>query len=599
MNVSGLVANRCKTLICLVSVCTMALASVPAAAQSCIEGLSTELFDTMGNCMSQPSVDRVLGSQIMHWKGHSYLLTNVGNEVRMWQIDDPDEPAFVAESIFDVGNLGDSDYDLMNFSVAADSLNEKANFKSATVLFDLGNGSAPSFVDDSANYDANTVWGGFTFVDQGQQYLIANNLVDECSSGDSMLYEFNGTDETSDLESVACVQASGVSNTQITGGFHVADHLYLGDRSNRVFNFEVLSAGSTINLNYLSTPFTASMVQTKGLAVDAINRVAVEANSTGMSVWDITNPADPVLRSTVAGSFNTASVVFPIAFAASKGSSHSEKTYDISDLNNPQPLDHDFWTADNPWNYPDENCVYVMDGTLSPKGPTLFLSRYSVLQMADLSSCSPPQAPVAGVQLSPDPAFPGDTLSIADTSVGDVQRSAIWVTDSADPNGTVIFGSSILSSTTPGTISFGLPIDVAANDSFWAHVAVETDDDPYDPGGATPDQITSQAIDIDRTPTASISLNPTAPITGDSLTLTATAEGHPSHRSPAARRHAFQDRGLSRTVVRVANHRGDHLHRLPERRNLYDPGRYPQPGGARIRAHSEQYRQRRYLLQNL
>jgi hypothetical protein len=38
---------------------------------------------------------------------------------------------------------------------------------------------------------------------------------------------------------------------------------------------------------------------------------------------------------------------------------------------------------------------------------------------------------------SPDPVFPGDSVTVSDNSVGTVDSRAIWVTTSADPMGAI------------------------------------------------------------------------------------------------------------------------------------------------------------------
>ena len=69
---------------------------------------------------------------------------------------------------------------------------------------------------------------------------------------------------------------------------------------------------------------------------------------------------------------------------------------------------------------------------------------------------------------------------------------------------------------------------MASGDVFYAHAAVETNEYPYNPNGSTPDQIKTQQISIDRSPEATITIIPPAVVTGNSVTLTAVAEGHPA-----------------------------------------------------------------------
>ena len=81
------------------------------------------------------------------------------------------------ESFFNIPNVGDSDYDMVSFSVCDDCRWGIANFKVATVLFDLGAGPTPEFADSSAYYDAALVQGGFTFeVDKEKIVVFYQNL---------------------------------------------------------------------------------------------------------------------------------------------------------------------------------------------------------------------------------------------------------------------------------------------------------------------------------------------------------------------------------------------------------------------------------------
>ena len=188
----------------------------------------------------------------------------------LWDITDPLMPVEVGESEFRVHNAGDSDYDLENFSVCDDCRWGVANFKGGTVLFDLGEGDAPAFVDSVLNEDADVVPGAFTFTvpDATGQFLVASNLTDDCVTNDSSLYVFGGIDVENDLVFSSCVEAEGVSWTQIVGGVGPVPsgddsrpYLYLGDKSQRVFLFQMFEGGPGYgpHLEYLSTPMVSYM----------------------------------------------------------------------------------------------------------------------------------------------------------------------------------------------------------------------------------------------------------------------------------------------------------------------------------------------------
>ena len=74
-------------------------------------------------------------------------------------------------------------------------------------------------------------------------------------------------------------------------------------------------------------------------------------------------------------------------------------------------------------------------------GAAMYLSRYSVLQVIDPTACYGPVAPLADLTLSPQPAFPGDLLTVTNTSVGG-DRFATWLTDGPDAHtDTILAGS--------------------------------------------------------------------------------------------------------------------------------------------------------------
>ena len=54
---------------------------------------------------------------------------------------------------------------MMNFSVCDDCRYGIANYKAATVLFDLGTGRPRASSTTTKNFDANLIQGGFTFKD--------------------------------------------------------------------------------------------------------------------------------------------------------------------------------------------------------------------------------------------------------------------------------------------------------------------------------------------------------------------------------------------------------------------------------------------------
>jgi hypothetical protein len=367
----------------------------PAGAEECLVMESQLIFDTMYSCEATPAIDRFFSASPVVWKGHTYLFGNTGNELKMWLADDPDHPTAIASSDFNVPNVGDSDHDLLNFSMCDDCRYGIASFKGGAVLFDLGTASTPAFYAKQLYGGAVTVAGGLTFRHNGQQYLIASDLPNECSTGDATLYELNGID-SSGLEFVTCVQAPGEPITEVFGGYYVAvpgddmAYLYLGDRSQDVHLFRLYPVSSSVDLDYLSTPMHAAMLQrSKGLDIDLDTLVAVTANTSGLKVWDLVDPADPVeVGSYATGYVNSVAVHYPFVWVARKGITDSSRTFDISELSSPLPLDTAFWDPSRPWNYPGHACVNPQHAQFSRDGSVLYAARYSVGQMVDFTDCS-------------------------------------------------------------------------------------------------------------------------------------------------------------------------------------------------------------------
>ncbi len=137
--------------------------------------------------------------------------------------------------------------------------------------------------------------------------------------------------------------------------------------------------------------------------------------------------------------------------------------------------------------------------------------------------------PVANLTVTPQPAFPGDAVTVTNTSLSGT-RFATWVTDGPGAHTDQVLSGS-LSFSTGTSLLYTLPAAMASGDVFYAHAAVETDEFLY-VAGQTPGQLKTQQITIDRTPEATITITPAAAITGGTVNLSASAEGHPGGDAP-------------------------------------------------------------------
>ena len=336
------------------------------------------IFDTSSNCASQPSIDRMFSADPFVFDGVGYVAMNRGNEISIFRADTLAE---VARSRFKVGNMGDSDYDLLNFSLCDDCSLGVANYKRATVRFRLAIvGGALKILDQVVDYDHALIPGSMTYSTGGDQYLITQARAGDGCQG-SALYRWTGVDQ---LALVECVTVPGLV-PQIVGGEHVGSALYLADKSTRVFLMRIDGEG----LVHQSTPWTT--FSTKGTGMDFDDGLAIVATTGGARVYDVSDPLAPGLLTTISGDFNRAAIGDGLVIVGKKGFAHSERTFDVTDPAAPVEIQAGFWSAGNAWNYPGSQCAEfqgaaIVDGRL-------WLARYSIAQVVDVSGWIAPPPP--------------------------------------------------------------------------------------------------------------------------------------------------------------------------------------------------------------
>jgi hypothetical protein len=178
----------------------------------------------------------------------------------------------------------------------------------------------------------------------------------------------------------------------------------------------------------------------------------------------------------------------------------------------------------------DRFTIQVLENTeQSPRSGTVTVEgRDGSATVAVTQDAAPPPAPIAVLTVSPTPAFPGDTLTVTNASIGQWTESAIWI---ADEVGQIVAGSGTMSPTTPPTLVHPVALDLQATTGLTAWVAIASPHypcpDPVNQPGACGDQVTGQNVVIDREPEVSIRLTPAQPALGDTVTLEAVAEGQP------------------------------------------------------------------------
>jgi PKD repeat protein len=480
----------------------------------------------------------------MTWKGHSYLFINDGNGLRIWSIDAPLAPTYLGGHLFACFNgcitepAADNDYQLYNFSVCDECRYGVASLGTAgTVIFDLGTGSVPAFSESMTLHSAGNNRGAFTFMYKHHQYMVVNSHPGGCDPDQptprATLFLLEGTTAAEATNLQCLVTASGDSFI-VDGGIYLrgtaGDFIYLVSKSHDVYIYKLLGSGSDLVLTFQSSPFKSVIYQGSGLRADPSNRYLIAAYSEP-TLWDISgaNMANPALLADLAPLVDQpvtiAAISYPVVWLGKKASPDAY-TFDITDPTAPTPLDQSFWSAEQEWN----SIPYLanFDAVFSDDGTALYLARYSVVEQISTGACSSSDGqPVAGITLAPASLFPGDTVTVSDTSTGEVERRAIWINDDFD---TTVAGSTVLDQLTDTTLELALPADLYSSQTYTAHVAVESTEFPFNPSDPGV-QLATAPVTIDRSPTATISVAPKLPLLGQEVTLRAAAEGSPDSYS--------------------------------------------------------------------
>ena len=396
-----------KSLRIAVSVLGAALAtlfSTQANAQGCFEHISTRNYSP-SNCTADPDIDRVFRMQLITWNGHDYLFLDEGNEIKVLNIDNQQYPAQGPVSFFNVPNVGDSDYDMVSFSVCDDCRYGIANFKAATVLFDLGTDSTPIFSAQTQNDQANQVQGGYTFSYGGQQYLVASSLGSApCSNSTSGVYQFNGIDESQN-PLLQCLDSSN-GPPKIANGLKVEGAnppvFYMSDIFDR-FNIYRVRTSPTFGLDDMGNGgiVRANLGRGDGVSVDEAAGLMAVASFGDLMIYDIGytsgSPLAPILHSAMdlaqLPTANAVAIRYPVVHVGEQYSDAPPLTFDVSIPTNPVPLDKDFWDPDV---YPNNLglCLWNNHVVFSDDGTAMYLSRYSAFQVIDPTVCMGSVVPV-------------------------------------------------------------------------------------------------------------------------------------------------------------------------------------------------------------
>jgi len=506
---------------------TLTLATPVAAQFECAQYVDT-LLDTTESCVNEPWRDRATSVEAFRWKTHEYIMLNTGNELSIFQVDDPTNPQHIDSSSFEFDTRGDSDYDLTDFDICDDCrFGFFAHKVERTVVFDLGSGATPNF-GGWAIYEANeSVSSGYSFKKGSQQYVIAADLPGGCTL--SGLYMVGGLNQ---LDLLECLEVGG-STVTIKGLNTVTDasgvlYLYAGSRSGPVHVFRADGTGTGLTLAHVTSPAGMNGRRYE-LSIDTRNKRAASSDYFNgvVKIWDVSVPDDPdwlydipVLAETLslrAPSANTPSTLF----TAIVGWPDSTNTFTVEATGYDEVVDPNFWTDTSLPHNPPEVCTFESGGALSRDGSVLFLSRYAIHQVFDLSECLDPTPPDAAMAMTPTELFPGDTVEVRDISTGSADRWALWITRGSSPSDTLVEGSSTMSDSNGRTITYPIPVALFDGEEYWAHLELESDDflppDDFDE--------LSLPITVDRRPQVTISVDPETVIVTESVDLTVVVNG--------------------------------------------------------------------------
>ncbi|RLE33124.1 MAG: hypothetical protein DRJ61_07940, partial [Acidobacteria bacterium] len=431
-------------------------AAVPVGAY-CMEYVGSSLFDTTADgCDAEPSIDRTFYPGIFHWNGSQYLMHSTGNDLAIWRVDNAANPTPVASSHWgaSVGNEGDSDHDLLDWSACDDCRYGLATFNLAAVSWDFGTGTNPAFPSRIINRDYLRLGATMTFSHQGSQYLVARNIQGACGSG-AGLFLFNGLDLDS-IPLLQCLEGATGGEVFSKNGLYLQDSSYNGGTAylwlevgSSTQIFQVSGSGTSLRLTHVNSPPAMTVSAGGGFDVDLDQGVAVSVSipysgSGGqLKTWSVTDLANPQHVGTLAVEANTLSLAYPVVWMArapDQAENHSSHTADITNLSAPQFLDDNFWSGTNSWN--QLPCLGAeAGGVFTDDGSNLFVSRWEKLQQFDFSGCGGPQLPIARATLGRWNGFscgallgalyPGDEICVESDSAGDILSTEIWITDAS------------------------------------------------------------------------------------------------------------------------------------------------------------------------
>ena len=339
------------------------------------------------NCLGLPTIDKYFQSKTFRWGTDNgdfpeieVLSLNRGNELSFWKLTNPASPVAIPGSYFHVGNQGDSDHDLRDYSICDACQFGVASYKLVTVVFDMGTGAQPAIGNKFSKYASSNIKSSFTYKsNDGYQYIISKDLP---GAGYNKLCIFRVTAHNNLLKIRDFPLPAGLPTLPVDGGFDFGENLMLNiggtfyiyrkSGDNVVF---VRSTGIRVRMGSMISAAVSGNRMVTGQATTAEN---------GLRLWNISNPVYPSQLFVYPGRYNA--VAFSGRHVVTGNTANEIKTFGVEG-NTLVPVDWAFWNPDNPWNdWPDE-CTFFQGGAFSSDGNWAYISRYSVFQKINFSGC--------------------------------------------------------------------------------------------------------------------------------------------------------------------------------------------------------------------
>jgi len=334
------------------------------------------------NCTGLPTIDKYYQPSTFKWKGREYLAVNRGNELNFYNITTtPGAPLPHGGTRFHVGNQGDSNHDLVSFSICDDCRFGVAAYKKGTVIFDLGTGDDPripsvngwKFYPPTSGEPSRMT---FSYRAMPSQYVISKDLPNPIN-GKVTVYRIDSVTTLTPI--MKFPYPPGAFHYPVSRGFDRGTYLWLALGSGEAI-YSYRKSGE--NLVYVSDTRMRGALSVRG------NRAVTGqsgAIANGLKLWDVTDPCSARELFTYAGKYRTVSYGGKFIVVSDK----AEKIHTLAVENDQIGLvDEPFWRSGNPWNddLPAE-CTTPMGSVFNAGGRWSYVSRYSAVQKINFTGC--------------------------------------------------------------------------------------------------------------------------------------------------------------------------------------------------------------------